>query len=139
MTLIIVCCHADLAEGLVSAAQMIVGETDGVYAIGFFEGDSLVLLMKRIAEAIEISGADQALMLTDLFGASPANAASAVMCAESTETLVITGANLAILTEAMLSRDSGEPLPELAARLCSQGREQMRLIDKGTAMHPGRE
>ena len=77
MTAIIVSAHAALAEGLLGAVCMIAGEQELLYCVHFLPGESLTDLITRVAEQIQSSGADKALVLTDLFGASPANAASA--------------------------------------------------------------
>jgi mannose/fructose-specific phosphotransferase system component IIA len=71
MTAIVVCSHAELAQGFLSAAEMISGEQEQLFALGFRPGEDLAGLIARIAGCIEASGADRALVFADLFGASP--------------------------------------------------------------------
>ena len=75
--------------------------------------------------------------MTDLFGASPANAASAALFSVPAETAVVTGVNLAALLEAALTRSDAEPLEAFAARVAQAGRENIRLITKETVLNAG--
>jgi mannose/fructose/sorbose-specific phosphotransferase system IIA component len=137
MTAIIVSAHAALAEGLLGAVSMIAGEQEQLYSVPFLPGESLTDLIERVSMQISASGAEQALVLTDLFGASPANAASAALFSVPTETAVVTGVNLAALLEAALTRSDAEPLNLFAARIAQAGRENIRLITKETVLNAG--
>lgn len=137
MTAIIVSAHAALAEGLLGAVSMIAGEQEQLYSVPFLPGESLTDLVERISRQITDSGAEKALVLTDLFGASPANAASAALFSVPVETAVVTGVNLAALLEAALTRSDAEPLNQFAARVAQAGRENIRLITKETVLNAG--
>ena len=137
MTAIIVSAHAALAEGLIGAVSMIAGEQKQLYSVSFLPGESLPDLIERISMQISASGAEKALVLTDLFGASPANAASAALFSVETETVVVTGVNLAALLEAVLTRSDTEPLESFAVRVAQAGRENIRLITKDTVLCAG--
>jgi mannose/fructose/sorbose-specific phosphotransferase system IIA component len=137
MTAIIVSAHAALAEGLLGAVSMIAGEQELLYSVNFLPGESLTDLIERISSQISASGAEKALVLTDLFGASPANAASAALFSVQTETAVVSGVNLAALLEAVLTRSDAEPLNLFAARVAQAGRENIRLVTKETVLNAG--
>ncbi|HWQ05963.1 MAG TPA: PTS fructose transporter subunit IIA [Feifaniaceae bacterium] len=137
MTAIIVSAHAALAEGLLGAVSMIAGEQELLYGVHFLPGEGLTDLITRVAEQIQSSGADKALVLTDLFGASPANAASAALFSVDAETAVVTGVNLAALLEAVLTRDDGVSLAAFAARVAQAGRDNIRPITKETVLNAG--
>jgi mannose/fructose/sorbose-specific phosphotransferase system IIA component len=137
MTAIIVSAHAALSEGLLGAVRMIAGEQELLFGVGFLPGESLTDLIERISSQISASGAEKALVLTDLFGASPANAASAALFTAAAETTVVTGVNLAALLEAVLTRSDAEPLNVFAARIAQAGRENIRLVTKETVLNAG--
>ena len=137
MIAIIVSAHAALAEGFLGAVSMIAGEQEQLYSVPFLPGESLTDLVERISRQITDSGAEKALVLTDLFGASPANAASAALFSVPAETAVVTGVNLAALLEAALTRSDAEPLEDFAARVAQAGRESIRLVTKETVLNAG--
>lgn len=137
MTAIIVSAHAALSEGLLGAVSMIAGEQELLFGVSFLPGESLTDLIERISSQISASGAERALVLTDLFGASPANAASAALFTAAAETAVVTGVNLAALLEAVLTRSDAEPLNVFAARVSQAGRENIRLVTKETVLNAG--
>lgn len=137
MTAIIVSAHTALAEGLLGAVSMIAGEQELLFGVNFLPGESLTDLIERVSMQISASGAMRALVLTDLFGASPANAASAALFSVEAETVVVTGVNLAALLEAVLTRSDDEPLGVFAARVAQAGRENIRLITKETVLCVG--
>jgi mannose/fructose-specific phosphotransferase system component IIA len=130
LTAIIVCCHAELSQGFAGAVEMIAGEQEQFFTLGLQPGESLANLIARIAGCIGQSGADRAVVLTDLFGASPANAAAAALFSAGVETVVITGANLAAILEAAVTRNDSEPLDTFATRICEVGRDNMRVVNK---------
>jgi mannose/fructose/sorbose-specific phosphotransferase system IIA component len=137
MTAIIVSAHAALAQGLLGAVSMIAGEQEQLYSVPFQPGESLTDLVERVSLQIADSGAEKVLVLTDLFGASPANAASAALFSVQTETAVVAGVNLAALLEACLTRNDAEPLEAFAERVVLTGRENIRFITKETVLNAG--
>ena len=137
MTAIIVSAHAALSEGLLGAVSMIAGEQELLFGVSFLPGESLTDLIDRVSMQISASGAEKALVLTDLFGASPANAASAALFTASAQTAVVTGVNLAALLEAVLTRSDAEPLNLFAARVAQAGRENIRLVTKEAVLSAG--
>ena len=137
MTAIIVSAHAALSEGLLGAVRMIAGEQELLFGVSFLPGESLTDLIERVSMQISASGAEKALVLTDLFGASPANAASAALFTATAQTAVVTGVNLAALLEAVLTRSDAEPLNLFAARVAQAGRENIRLVTKETVQSAG--
>ena len=137
MTAIIVSAHAALSEGLLGAVRMIAGEQELLFGVSFLPGESLTDLIDRVSMQISASGAEKALVLTDLFGASPANAASAALFTASAQTAVVTGVNLAALLEAVLTRSDAEPLNLFAARVAQAGRENIRLVTKEAVLSAG--
>ena len=108
--------HGGLADGLVAAARVITGDAGGVQSIVLGDDERPETFAARL-RAATLDG-PPALVLTDLRGGSPYNVASAM---ESETFRCISGANLAVLLEAMTT---AEPLTdELVERLVRAGRD----------------
>ena len=83
MVAVLLVTHGDLAQALLSSAALIMGEAALIESHGLYHGDSVDNLKDTIKEAInrlsECSQGDGVLILTDLFGGSPSNAAARAM------------------------------------------------------------
>jgi len=121
--------HGKLAEGLVDAMQMIVGEQDGVRAIGLQETEDVESLMEKIQQAVEgVESGDGVLIMVDLFGASPFNASARLALSLPGKTLeVVTGMNLPMLVELAVQRD-GMCLEDAVSLVLKVGPEGVRRL-----------
>lgn len=102
---VIICTHSLFAEGLKSAAEMIVGEQENLIAITFNNGDSIDLLVEKMTAAsaeFESQGIPY-VFLVDLFGASPFNAA--MLSTVGKNTSIVSGVNLGFLLELLSQRE----------------------------------
>ncbi|MFR5526637.1 MAG: PTS sugar transporter subunit IIA, partial [[Clostridium] innocuum] len=105
MVAVLLVTHGDLAQALLSSAALIMGEAPLIESHGLYHGDSVDNLKDTIKEAVvrlsECSQGDGVLILTDLFGGSPSNAAARAMheLQDSVRCECITGVNLPILLE----------------------------------------
>jgi mannose PTS system EIIA component len=101
---IVLVSHGNMAEGMIDAARMIVGEMESVLAVSLQEMDAIEDLMGRIDAALsEVDTGDGVLILVDAFGASPFNV-SARLALQREKTEVITGMNLPMLLELAVQR-----------------------------------
>ncbi len=120
--------HGHLAQELVAAAEMIVGEISHILAvsIGWHDdvNDARKEIERKIAEADRGSGV---LILTDMFGETPSNIAFAFH--EPGKVDVITGVNLPMIVK-IASQQEGETLDGLARAVLEQGRSHMRLASE---------
>lgn len=121
--------HGKLAEGLVDAMQMIVGEQDGVRAIGLQETEDVESLMEKIQQAVEaVETGDGVLIMVDLFGASPFNASARLALSLPGKPLeVVTGMNLPMLVELAVQRD-GMCLEDAVGLVLKVGPEGVRRL-----------
>lgn len=125
---IVIVCHGDMADGLLDAARMIVGEQEGVAAVSLREMDAVEGLMERVAAAIEkVDTGDGTLVLVDLFGASPFNASARLAMQGDSKIEVITGVNLPMLLELAVHGDGAtlEQLVEIALEAGTSGIETL--------------
>ncbi len=126
---VIVFTHAGLADGFVDALEMIMGRQEQVQAFGFVPGDDMMARAADIEAAIQARTADCTVVLTDLAGATPTNAALLAISA-CDRAAVITGVNLLMLIQA--AELNGEPVTEteLYAAVAKAGGDGIRLITK---------
>ena len=130
---ILVASHGALAAGLLDSASMIVGESELIKAESLQPEDSPEGFRERLAKSIaELDRGDGVLVLTDLFGATPANSALYIL-GDGVE--VLTGANLPMLLEAIMQREM--PLRELADSILESGRSG--IINAGKMIRESQE
>jgi PTS system mannose-specific IIA component len=93
---VVVVTHGQLANELLNAAEMIVGDLPQFTAVSIGWHDDVNGAREDIALAIErVKGDEGVLLLTDMFGGTPANLAMTFLEPERLE--VITGVNLPML------------------------------------------
>lgn len=116
-----------MAEGIVDAVQMIVGEQDQLETISLLEMEDVEGLVEKIESAIASVNDDQGvLILVDLPGASPFNA-SARLAMDGGSIKVVTGVNLPMLAEILVLRD-GKDLNELVALAKDSGIKGIKTL-----------
>jgi mannose PTS system EIIA component len=93
---VVVVTHGQLATELVNAAEMIVGELSGFVAVSIGWHDDVETAREAIAAAISrVSRPAGVIVLTDMFGGTPANLGLPFLAEQQVE--VITGVNLPML------------------------------------------
>ena len=108
----IIISHSFVGRELIETAEYIVGKIEGITAISLDLKMNAFEARKVISEAMkQIDQGDGLLILTDLFGGSPANIAFSFLNKEKTE--VITGVNLPMILTFWTKREN-RSLAELA-------------------------
>lgn len=128
MTGLIIATHGDLAASALEAAELLVGEQEQVETIGFRPGDSLELLLERFTQAIKrLEECEEILVLTDIKGGSPYNAAT-VMKAKNPKLRVVAGLSIPLLAQFFESKANGETLADSIDELIEIGKFSIREI-----------
>ena len=128
MTGLIIATHGDLAASALEAAELLVGEQEQVETIGFRPGDSLELLLERFTQAIKrLEECEEILVLTDIKGGSPCNAAT-VMKAKNPKPRVVAGLSIPLLAQFFESKANGETLADSIDELIEIGKFSIREI-----------
>jgi len=118
-----------MAQGMLEAARMIVGEMEGILAVSLQEADAVENLMDRISESINsVDTGDGVLILVDVFGASPFNA-SARLAMVRDKIEVISGVNLPMLLEIAIQQ-SEEDLDALVQTALNAGSSSIRTLSQ---------
>ncbi|WP_448760384.1 PTS sugar transporter subunit IIA [Actinomyces oricola] len=129
MVAVIVAAHGHLAEGLVASSAMIAGPQDDVVAVTFDPSEGPDDLLAKYAAAVEASPSDQYLILADLFGGSPYNAAARFAAARD-DADVVTGVNLPMLVEVLGRRMLGGNLAELVEVASTAGVNGVKVLSQ---------
>jgi len=117
--------HGQLANELVSAAEMIVGEIHHIMAVSIGWHDDVDVARQEIERAIQrVDAGNGVLLLTDMFGGTPTNIAASFLGQAPVE--IVTGVNLPMVIK-VATQEKDEPLAELARRVCDEGQRQIHL------------
>ena len=120
---VVVVTHGQLATELVNAAEMIVGDLPQFTAVSIGWHDDVELARQAIAGAIErVQGSIGTLILTDMFGGTPANLGVTFLEAGKVE--IITGVNLPMLIKLAREPESSD-LTVVAREMRDHGRGAM--------------
>jgi len=104
---ILIVTHEDVGKALLKSAELIIGEKEKIAAVSLKRGDEIQQLIAEIESSLEaVDGEDDMLILTDLFGGSPCNAV--ISTADKYNFGCLTGVNLPMLLEALLSREKND-------------------------------
>jgi PTS system mannose-specific IIA component len=118
---VVVVTHGQLARELLNAAETIVGDLPRFTAVSIGWHEDTQDAREEIAQAVERVRQDQGvLIVTDMFGGTPANLAMSFLAPDSVE--VITGVNLPMLIKLAGLADAAPGLLEAARELREQGR-----------------
>ena len=120
---LLVVAHGKIAESFIQVAQTIIGDLEGVEAVTLPEPLDEKEVLKDIQRARKlIDSGEGILILTDMFGGTPANLCFSLL--EDDQVEVLTGMNLPMILKILsLQKDVG--LTELARMAKDCGRENI--------------
>ena len=117
---VVVVTHGQLATELVNAAETIVGDLPHVVAVSIGWHEDVQDARREISEAIAaVTGPEGVLIVTDMFGGTPANLAITFLEAGRVE--VVTGISLPMLIKLAGLRDTSSLL-DAARQIREHGR-----------------
>lgn len=121
----IIVSHGKLAEELLNALTIILGETVNIEAISIGWYDDVEASKKKINESLKkVDQKNGVLIFTDMFGGTPSNLSFSFLKDNQVE--IITGVNLPMLIKfASLQRNNS--LREVAKKVVEQGQKNIHL------------
>jgi len=130
---IVIVAHGGLAEALLAATEHVVGPQANARAIAIEPADDLRARQAEIDRVVaELDNGQGVVLITDMFGGTPANLALGAMKSPTIE--VICGANLPLLVKLAKSRE--RPLAEAVKAALEAGH---KYIDSAAGiLDPGR-
>ena len=131
MVAVVVVSHGNLAGALLRTAELIAGECPNALALELGPNESPEAFHKRLLVALKAerdSRPGEWLVLTDLLGGTPHRVASMVRdgLPNPRACAVVSGVNLAMVVDALLSCDSETDAEGLARHVASVGLHQVR-------------
>jgi mannose PTS system EIIA component len=125
---LVVATHGRLAEELIATAEGIVGHLDACEAVSIHAGSSMEEARARLADAVKRHDTgDGVLVLTDMFGGTPANLALTFLD-EKVE--VVTGVNLPMILKLATARAENLSLQAAAELLTGYGQKNITLASE---------
>lgn len=126
MVTIIVAAHGESAPALLDTARMILGNTENVHPVTFLPGEGPEHLIEKYQAIIASAEATETLILVDLFGGSPYNAAARIAAEDSTVD-VVSGVNIPMLIETVsASTRKSATLTSLVKKATTAGTKGVR-------------
>ena len=121
---VLIVTHGRLASELLAAAQTISGEVPHFRALPLEWSDGIDEARRKIAAELEsLDRGEGVLVLTDMFGDTPSNAALSLRSEGRVE--VLSGVNLPMVVRLACARDSRRSLAETARWLEIKGRRSI--------------
>jgi mannose/fructose/sorbose-specific phosphotransferase system IIA component len=115
--------HGPLPDALLESASMIAGDFENIARLSLMPGDSLEGLVDRLRAAAEgVDSGDGVLILLDLFGGTPSNAAT-LITQQRKNTHAVSGVNVPMLLEVLLTREYQDDVKSLAETAHSSGKQ----------------
>jgi PTS system mannose-specific IIA component len=126
---LVVATHGNLGAELLASAQMIIGPVLNARSVSINQENSMEDIRDAIDKAVKEVTSDEAgvIIVTDMFGGTPANVSMTFLEPQSVE--VLTGANLPMLLKFFNSQES-LGLDELAGILKSYGQQSIVLASE---------
>ncbi len=119
---IVIVAHGPLATGYLAAVEHVVGDQDGIAAIAISADHDRAAKQSEIAVAMDsVDQGDGVVLVTDLFGSSPANLC--VNACASKNRHVLYGANLPMLVK--LAKSRGKPVDVAVKQAVAAGRKYL--------------
>jgi len=119
----VVVSHGQLANELLSAAEMVVGPVEHVIAVSIGWHDDVEMAKDEIARALkQVNQGSGAIVMTDMFGGTPTNISA--MFLKHNEVEIVTGVNLPMIIK-FATVDKEVTLTELAKDLEEQGKQSI--------------
>lgn len=126
---LVVATHGNLGSELLESAQMIIGPVKNALSVSVTPEKSMEDVRSAIAEAVSKVGVDGrgVLIVTDMFGGTPANVGMTFLEPQTVE--VLTGVNLPMLLKFFNSQEN-LGLDELAGIMKSYGQQSIALASE---------
>ncbi|MCI4444893.1 MAG: PTS sugar transporter subunit IIA [Candidatus Aminicenantes bacterium] len=118
--------HGKLAEELLNALTIILGEAPNIEAISIGWYDDVEESKKKINQSIKkVDQKNGVIIFTDMFGGTPSNLSFSFLTENKIE--IITGVNLPMLIK-FVSLQRNNNLKDVAKKVAEQGRKNIHLV-----------
>lgn len=123
---VVVAAHGRLGQEMIATAEGIVGPLEAMAGVSMDPSEGTAAIGEKIRAAMaQVDRGEGVLILTDMFGGTPANVS--LSCLEEDKVEVLTGVNLPMLLKLATSRQERKPLRETARLLTAYGQRNVCL------------
>ncbi|MBP6909236.1 MAG: hypothetical protein KBC18_02290 [Candidatus Saccharicenans sp.] len=118
--------HGKLAEELLNAVIIILGEAPNIEAISIGWYDDVEESKKKISQSLKkVDQKNGVIIFTDMFGGTPSNLSFSFLTENKVE--IITGVNMPMLIK-FVSLQRNNNLKEVAKKVADQGKKNIHLV-----------
>ncbi|MDD8021450.1 MAG: PTS sugar transporter subunit IIA [Acidobacteriota bacterium] len=118
--------HGKLAEELLNAVIIILGEAPNIEAISIGWYDDVEESKKKISQSLKkVDQKNGVIIFTDMFGGTPSNLSFSFLADNKVE--IITGVNMPMLIK-FVSLQRNNNLKEVAKKVADQGKKNIHLV-----------
>jgi len=118
--------HGKLAEELLNAVMIILGEAPNIEAISIGWYDDVEESKKKISQSIKkVDQKNGVIIFTDMFGGTPSNLSFSFLAENKVE--IITGVNMPMLIK-FVSLQRNNNMKEVAKKVVDQGKKNIHLV-----------
>jgi PTS system mannose-specific IIA component len=118
--------HGKLAEELLNAVIIILGEAPNIEAISIGWYDDVEESKKKIRQSLKkVDQKNGVIIFTDMFGGTPSNLSFSFLAENKVE--IITGVNMPMLIK-FVSLQRNNNLKEVAKKVADQGKKNIHLV-----------
>jgi len=122
----IIVCHGRMAEELLNALTIILGEAPNIEAISIGWYDDVEDSKKKINQSLKrVDQKSGAVIFTDMFGGTPSNLSFSFYKENHVE--IVTGVNLPMLIK-FVSLQRNNNLKDVAKKVVDQGKKNVHLV-----------
>jgi PTS system mannose-specific IIA component len=122
----VIVCHGRMAEELLNALTIILGEAPNIEAISIGWYDDLEDSKKKIAQSLKrVDQKSGIVIFTDMFGGTPSNLSFSFFKENHVE--IITGVNLPMLIK-FVSLQRNNNLKDVSKKVVDQGKKNVHLV-----------
>jgi PTS system mannose-specific IIA component len=119
----VVVSHGQLANELLSAAEMVIGPLENLIAVSIGWHDDVEMAKDEVARAIkQVDQGQGVVVMTDMFGGTPTNISA--MFLKENEVEIVTGVNLPMIIK-FATTDGDISLNGLAREIEEQGKQSI--------------
>ena len=130
---VLIIAHGNLGDSLIHCASHVMGKRPmQLEYLGVNNDDDPLLLLPKARQLVsQLNQGDGVLILSDMYGATPANLAAKLL--KPNEVVGVSGINLPMLVRVLTYRNGD--LCKLAEKAVSGGREGVVQYDKNSCQH----
>jgi PTS system mannose-specific IIA component len=122
----VIVCHGRMAEELLNALTIILGEAPNIEAISIGWYDDVEDSKKKIAQSLKrVDQKSGIVIFTDMFGGTPSNLSFSFFKENHVE--IITGVNLPMLIK-FVSLQRNNNLKDVSKKVVDQGKKNVHLV-----------